>query len=347
MKRQITILLLLVLCLFTACTGASAQKGQDDVMEEVHSESVSTEVEEKRAPKLELSGNKEDVYTIEEDSYVEGTQAFIFLQKGISVRGDLLNVVETIMTDVSEASNLTFEKKHNHDKNVNYCDQYFEKGVFDGINKDYEKINILIVKLEGDNIQYADYDQTVLDESDFDFSFDSCQTAYHELAHVLHSRNGVFMSEVLNEGFASYVTDKCLRKKNLPAWVSFPIYMPVEFDESMIAQGEQGFGIETDDSHDNYVYGLRLLHFLEENYGLEGFNSILREATEKKFDKSYDPNNEVESKEEDRKQMIQIVRDAISQDVFEKFAVWYETKWETVVDDYLTDMENSTGETLR
>ena len=191
--------------------------------------------------RIELSGDPEDIFIAEEDLYVEGESVVLYFQKGVTVRGDMLKVTERIMDSLSAATGMSFDKGDNAEPYTECKHLYFDKYSFTDINADADKIDILILDLGDDYVQWAASNTAVLDHSDYDYDSTYNQTIYHELAHVLQYRNGMSLSRTLDEGFATYIADKAMRADGVPAWVSIQYYAPYEYDDSAVFQGEEGF----------------------------------------------------------------------------------------------------------
>lgn len=347
MKNSKTLLLFLVLCLL--CSACGKQQGATSTPQESStspttqaSESVpSDEPEEtvKIPTRIEVSGNHEDVIVTESDCYIEGDSVIIYLQKGLSVPGDILVLTEKIMADLSEVSGFSFEKSYGEEGAMECRDMYYEEGLFAEINKDADKVNILVVDLEPGYVEWASDHNAILDVDNYDYSYSLYQTIYHELSHVLHHRNGVGLSSTFNEGYATYLTHKTLLAKDMTDWNTIQHYFPMEFDEQLIQKGEEAFRAEFDDRDLPYNYGFRLLMFLTDTYGDDIFAKILAEATRQEYNAGFDPNNKDESLKQDSLQLISIIKSQTSEDVFDQFATWYSENWTRFANEYLAYTE--------
>lgn len=349
MKQTRKALFILALgLLLTACSKQTDAPNVDistsisaSEQEVVESTDASTEQELEqpvfKAPvKIEVSGNKEDVIVTESDCYIEGESVIIYLQKGLTVPGDIVVITEKIMQDLCDVSGLNFDPNYYPPYPMECRDLYYEPGLFAEINKDAAKINILVVDLEDGYVEWACDHNAILDIADYDYEYSLYQTIYHELAHVLHHRNGVGLSPTLNEGYATYLSSKTLRTNQMADWNTIQHYFPADFDESLIAGGEETFTVDLSDREDPYNYGFRLLTFLSETYGDDIFAKILAEATAQGYDSGYDPNNKEASIDADTLQMISIIKSQTSEDVFEQFATWYTDNWSTKADEYMS-----------
>lgn len=352
MKKTKTLLSFLSVCLLCiACgkqpvTNPTPEESSAPSLEVESSEDVasSTEPDEsaQTAPspkRIEVSGNHEDVIVTESDCYIEGESVIIYLQKGLSVPGDILVLTEKIMADLSEVSGLSFDKNYTEKYPMECRDLYYEEGLFAEINKDAEKLNILVVALEPGYVEWASDHNAILDIDNYDYEYSLYQTIYHELSHVLHHRNGVGLSSTLNEGYATYLTNKTLQAKGMSDWNTIQHFFPMEFDDQLIMNGEEAFLAEFDDRDLPYNYGFRLLTFLTDTYGEDIFAKILAEATRQEYDCGYDPNNKEESIKHDSLHLISIIKSQTSEDVFDQFATWYSENWTRLANEYMAYTE--------
>lgn len=193
------------------------------------------------ALKIELSGNATDCFIAEADCYAEGEDVVLYFQKGLTIKGDMLAIAETAMKNLCETTGLSFDPV-NQPENVMDCrDMYYEPGIFSEVNKDNMKINILVVKLEGEYVQWAADHNAILDITDFDFEPSHHEVLYHELVHVLQFRSGLDLGPTMNEGYAVYITDKFFNEQGDRRWDTAQYFYPASFDEALISGGEDTF----------------------------------------------------------------------------------------------------------
>jgi len=216
---------------------------------------------------------------------------------------------------------------------------YYEPGLFSEVNKNAEKINVLVIALEGDYIQWASEHNAILDITDFDYEPFCYMTIYHELVHVLQYRSGVMLGSTMDEGYAVYITDKILNEKGTRLWDTAQYFYPASFDENLVWDGETAFRSEYGRDL-NYQYGFRFITFLYSTYGESVFNKILEEGTNQNFDNGYNPENEEADKAEDTRQLISIIKSQTDDEVFTKFGEWYKNYWQILASDYMSQMES-------
>lgn len=215
-----------------------------------------------------------------------------------------------------------------------FMDMYFAPGIFAEINSDELKINILVVNL-GDAVEWADGNNAILDQSDFDYDNGAYATLYHELSHVLQFRNGVNLGSMMDEGFAAYTENKTRLSHNIPAWTAAQYYFPAEFDESLISGGEETFSYMFDESDANYQYGFRFITFLYETYGEDIYADILAEATKMNFSSGYDENNKETSIKANSQQLLKIIKSVTTKNLLSDFIQWYNDNWAVLGQEYM------------
>ena len=303
----------------------------------VKKEGVKPENPEKNNPlKLELSGKTEDTYTIKEDCYVEGNDVVIYLPKGITVKGDMLKVVEKIMADLCETTGLNFKQNYPIDDPMECRDLYYEEGYFSSINKDAKKVNLIFTN-EGSGSAWASDHNAVVDIMHFEGDY---QVLYHELSHVIQLRNGADLGSVMDEGYATYTAYICHMEHNIPGWSAAQYFCPVEdVAKPLIEGGQDAFSMVYDVKDTNYQYGFRFVLYLSETYGEDIYYKIMNEAEKRDLQCSWNPDNEKEDKARNSDMLIEIIKSQTSEDVFEDFAKWYANEWDKIVEKKMAEIE--------
>lgn len=297
-------------------------------------------IEQDETGRIELSGDPADIFIAEEDLYTEGDSVVLYFQKGVTVRGDMLAVTERIMDTLSASTGMSFDKGENAEPYTECKHLYFDNYSLTDINADADKIDILIVDLGADYVQWAASNTAVLDQTDYDFESTYNQTIYHELAHVLQYRNGMSLSRTLDEGFATYIADKAMRADGVPAWTSIQYYAPYEYDDSAVLQGEDGFVSMHDNGDANYQYGIRLMTFLHEEYGDDIYMQLLDRAEKQGFSDSFIGPDLSDSSKAHTEQLKSVLRSATGdENVLDRFSEWYRTSWDDHVEGYMLYME--------
>lgn len=362
MKRYLIAIAAAIACFtFSACDSkaqdtdtrndpsSNETSSSNDYADEISSESDPSQAEdpdESESPADEaeimitLSGDPSDQFVTQTDCYAQNDQIIIYFQKGVTVRGDMLEIVGKAMSDLSDTTGFDFNKNYSAD-DMDYLymlDNYFEPGVFAGLNADEARINVLTVDLDG-NSAWADGNTMVIDQTDYDSDIDNYGTIYHELSHVIQFRNGVSLGGLMNEGYAAYTENKARLSQGIPAWTAVQFYFPTEFDESLIYGGEDTFTVSFDDYDINYQYGFIFITFLYDTYGDDIFSDILAAATKSGFDASFDPDDIEASIDADTQELIEIIKAQTADDVFDKLAQWYDLNWADLGQEYLAQVE--------
>lgn len=281
-------------------------------------------------PSIELSGDPDEVIRIEEDCFYEDERFFLFFQEGVRIHGDVAEHMERIMSELEDLLQLSYDRDPvNSDINWRYL--YFDNAFMD-VNRDLAKVNILILKNpEDDRIEWAGENVAVLFEDDVYNVDDGMEVAYHELAHVLQLRQASPLGRVLSEGIAMYAEYKLSVLEGRPDYSLF-FYLRHDdgvwgYDETPIYEDPLAafyHDTETPSGHEDweYQYGFRFAMFLVETYGEDVFDTICRISLQFTY-------------EEQRTDMIiRVIKDATSEDVFERFAQWLPEGWEEFTEEY-------------
>ena len=222
------------------------------------------------------------------------------------------------------------------DSDVNWRYLYFDNA-FDDVNRDLAKVNILILKdPENGYIEWAGENVAVLFDSHLFYPENGLESAYHELAHVLQLRQSNPLGRVLEEGIACYAEYQLCILEGKPAIGTAQFtrddrqphpYNDEEVCADPIAIFTQDTEVYSGCEQRNYQLGIRFVTFLVEEYGENVIHDIC--AISLQFD--------YENTRTDM--MIRIVKDATSDDVFERFAEWLPEGWENFTKEYTMYME--------
>lgn len=284
-----------------------------------------------KAPEIKLSGNSDDSFVAEEDCYILTENAVLYIESGSAVRGDLAECAEKKMADVSKTTGLDFKlKKRQTDDVQSILDLYYDSESFKGMNEDNSRVNLMIVTLEGAEIEWAGCNYAVLDDQDLYYDCETADVAHHELTHTVFLNNGADLGPTLNEGIATFFSEKNMEQQGAHTWSWIQYYDQFGFDDKCILDGADGFDHAfhyADDRSFHYVYGFTFCKFLEDTYGKDIFIKLLNAATADGFDASYSPDDEAGSLAEDTEHMKKIIISVTEKDVFEKFAEWYSAEW--------------------
>ncbi|MBO7425387.1 MAG: hypothetical protein J6U23_06880 [Clostridiales bacterium] len=276
-------------------------------------------------PRIELSGDSDEIVTITENSYYEGDTYIIYFMAGCEVPADCAVNIDEIIKDLEDFYGLSFDRNDyvtDSDWREYYCD-----GAFQNINTDLTKGDIIVIPDPGDgSIEWADNNEIMLFDCDLYRDGDFYDSMIHELAHLLRQKQGPYIGTILEEGIAVYATDQLCRGYNYPNWdliqyIDYDNYLIAYDIAGLVADPEAEFISINDEPRDSdqfqYQYGVRLVAFLMEEYGPDVIAKISENAASHTFTE-FGTNDEV---------FIQIIKESTSDDVFERFADWVPNGW--------------------
>lgn len=288
---------------------------------------------------IKLSGRKSDLYQIDEDCYYRGDRYIMYFRKGTVISGDCAEAVEEVMGRLEEMYGMSYNKT-DYLTNYPWRRTYFSQTSFNSINTDNEKVNILVLPDTGDgSVEGATDSVVVLFDHDLDNEKADFCRVFHEMTHALRRRQGGFMGDIFEEGVALYSEEKLAKEYNLGDWTLIQ-YVKTDdyysdFDDSAMLSDPVGAykDMELDDQQKllpEYHYGYRLVTFLVDNYGIDIIKKISDTSNKYDYDYGY---VDIE---------IDIIKEATSDDVFDKFAQWVPQGWaehSKEVVDYVTQFD--------
>ena len=279
-----------------------------------------------------FTGNFDDFVHLDDYGYIEGDRYLIYLEKDVNVPGDLITRIEEIMALDEKVLGLSFDVS-DYAEFSDWRHTYYGD-VFDGLPEDNDRIHIMISKETGDGyIEWSDSDEIMLFDQDFDPQYSSGEVIYHELAHVLRLRQSPMLGQVLEEGIAIYAEYNVSMERNTPCWSCIQFvtdeYSTPIFDDSLIREDpEEAFReynvADRSSGQPEYQLGIRLVSFLVDEYGEDIFAKLSQTAAKYDFE------------EKDNDKVIAILKEATSDDVFDRFKVWMDEGWK-VVNDHIVE----------
>ncbi len=268
------------------------------------------------AEPLVLSGNAADEYVTTKQEYVVGERIILFLDEGIKVYGDTVELLEKLIAIAEKESGLYLENDTPF-SNVkgNDTDWIFGQEAFTGVDPSGEKFHVYVVEYDV-CIPCAVGYGVVLNPIDLEIADGEGYTMIHETLHCLQMKNGVQMSSVMDEGFATYMGGRICDKDEEMNF-NFDATMNYSYYETKITKenAEEVFCAEKEDNWENYLYGYRFMTYLYENYGDEIFIKILDSAS---------PDASVSVASITAAEAVPYIKANTSDTVFEDFAVWLE-----------------------
>lgn len=263
---------------------------------------------------IELSGNPEDEYVLEQPEYVETDKFIIFMDTGTKVYGNTVELIKTIFELVEKETGLSLDAKAAYDFIPNGGPKrQLLTAAFDGVDPNCEKYHIYVVTLKK-STPNGGYGFLTINPANLEIASGGGHVLVHEYTHSLQVANGPWMNNILDEGFATYITGQITKRDEI---INFDFdadfnysYYPTEITRE---NAEQLFLEEPEDGWDNYLYGYRFMHFLMENYGEDIYRKILAEAL------VILPEGENQIS---REESAVCVKKLTSPKVFEEFADW-------------------------
>ena len=291
---------------------------------------------ESKWPSIELSGDPRDVFTVEEDCFYEGDRYFIFFREGAEVHGDAALLIEQTMKELEETFGMSYDTYvEKSDYNWRYC-VFDQPHVFDDVNRDTNKINIIVDVYGNDGVVQSAHDNAIhIYEEDL-LDSNQLSTLRHELMHTLQLRNSHDMGQIFTEGLAVYAEYLLAKKHNEPEFGTYHYLRgnsPMcPYDEEPIFQDPEGYfftenEVDSGIEQREYQFGFRLITYLVDTYGISVISKICLHSTELDY-------------EYGRTDMYpRIIKDLTSPDVFQDFAEWLPKGWDEFAEAYYKRME--------
>jgi len=264
---------------------------------------------------LVLSGNPEDTYITTRPEYVEREDYIIFMDTGTKIYGNTPELIEEIFRMVEEESGLSRDAELNYLPLENDILKWlFIRDEFIGVDTEVEKYHIYVVPTSVCT-PMGGYGYMIINPEELEIAAGNAYPIVHEYAHGLHAANGPWMSQIMNEGFSTYITAQVIgREGSIPFkydaykdYSDFSIKLTKDNVEKNFLEGpEYGFV--------NYAFGFRLMHFLMETYGEDIFKKLLDEAcimVAEDWNEIY------------REETLECLKRCTSETVLEEFVDWY------------------------
>lgn len=261
---------------------------------------------------LILSGNADDVYITTQPEYVETDKVILFLDEGVKLYGNTMDLIEIIFELAEKETGFTLENDSEYAKmRSGGPGGLFGDEVFVGVDPSDEKFHIYVVPYEKSSA-CAMYYSIVVNPQDLEIEAGEGMAILHEYIHTLHQANGTSMDRTMDEGYATYMAGR-IADRDEKILFNFDSKMNYSGYDNKITKenSEEEFKIIVYPDWEEYKYGYRFMTFLFENYGENIFKDILETA-----------NNVSENAFVSAADMAPIVKQHTSETVFEDFAVW-------------------------
>ena len=264
-----------------------------------------------------------EMISFEKNTYYSGDRFALWIEKGAVLPRDVADRIKEVMEKEEALYGLSYDD-HLFAENATARDFFFGDG-FRGIPYPEDKVNVMIRVYKNDGaVEWADTNEVVFFDEDFDPEKSSGEVFYHEMAHVLRLRQSPNLGSVLEEGIGNYAEWRIALELGTPCWemiqyVDDDTYL-ITFDPSaMLEDPEKAFREYTladrSSSQNEYHYGTRFVAFLMEEYGTDVIARLSEAAAKRQF--TWQDVDVIE----------EILRETTSEDVFERFGAWLPEGW--------------------
>jgi len=267
---------------------------------------------------LDLSKKTETYYTTIKEEYIETTRFVLYLDDGIEVPVNVIELINHVMDSIEEETGYKFYVEHLNEYGyfgMDYeLDRYFETA------EQLKKVNVSHEKVE---IVVADHDQVVgayssggngmlLGPEHIKLLDGGGDAIIHELLHIAWQRNGRYMGIVLCEGFATYYTARIIENDTV-LHCTYDSYDNLKNYENIISEDTmEDLFINYTAGQSAYQLGFRMMHFIIEKYGAKAYRRV-HDKVSVLFDGSGDPPMDT---------IAATIKSELSEDFFEAFARW-------------------------
>jgi len=336
--------------LFSGCAGKAPVTSEPESISvaevvsetpEVVSEEVPEEPEEVFPDPVEpvavFTGDPEKVILFDENTYYEADKFFIYFGKDAKVRDDTIENLTKVMCDVEDLFGLSYDTDRVMDEDD--WRNFYYGGSFEYVNPKNGKPNILILPdPKDDTVEWAYQNTVMLYDSSLDPNGQTYDTTYHELTHLLFARQCGSLGQVIDEGTASYAQYHLSKKDNFAAWSTIQFldyngYSSTYDDSGIYADPEAEFlkslSTDRDGRQINYQYGFRFVTFLMEQYGPDIMAKICDTANA----------HDLDNGNKQTGLLVNIIKEATSDDVFTEFKDWLPDGWNEFGRDYTEYMK--------
>lgn len=247
------------------------------------------------------TGLSDKDYTITDKPLrLEDDRFILEVPEGVYVPGTVEQNINTVLDAIEETTGLSFFGGGSSDPIVITVARSNPSGRTDCKQE------------SGDAYAIGDYG---IEISPFDLIIPAGQgwTMTHELLHVLNSRQGgSLLAKPLCEGFTTYWTQKIIEKGRYPSiFNGYGNYSFYEHDSDLNAQtAEQLFIASDEDGWEGYLYGFRLMHYMDECGYIEQHMELCRENAD--------------VGDMTCEQAAPLLKEKFGDDFFERFGEWFE-----------------------
>ncbi len=236
---------------------------------------------------LDLSKKKGTYYTTEKETYIDTTRFVIYLDKGVEVPVNIIELLNSIMNAVEKETGYKFYVKHFMDREYWGMDdelgKYFSTAnVLKKVNPNHEKIEIVVPNKNRIMHTYASGENGLfLSEQFLNQQNGTNYNIIMELLRIVWERNGSNLGYTLEDGFVEYYTE--LISKKYPSIKStYDSTSRISDYENLISEDnmENLFTYSTIGVDKNKL-GYRIICYIIEKYGKEKLLKLRNNVTDK------------------------------------------------------------------
>lgn len=268
---------------------------------------------------LDLNKKKGTYFTTTKEEYIETTRFILFLDKGVEVPLNCIDIINHIMDRIEDETGYQFYVPHYNNSDymgmIGELDQYFASAEkFKKINKNHEKVEIVVADHDQTSEAYAVAGNGILIRPEHLKLVDdrAAEAIVHELLHVAWLRNGQSMGDPLSEGFAVYYTDIILDHDDMLPY-TYDAYESLKgYENHITEQNAESMFINYTAGQSRYQFGFRLTCYMIEEYGKEAYKRLHAKVT-----KSYTGNGSMPMEI-----VAEAIKSELSKDFFPEFARW-------------------------
>ncbi len=268
---------------------------------------------------LDLSKEDGTYYKTKKEEYIETSRFILFLDDGVEVPVDAINLINHIMDMIEAETGYRFyTKRFNGSNEFNMDDEiekYYETGKeLKAVNKKHDKISIAVVHKDTTSVAVGS-NGVLISPEDIRLLDGEEYVLIHELLHVIDMRNGCFPGMILGEGFTTYYTT-LITKEDTVMNGYYDGYINLQgFNNKLTEANMEDFFVELTGGWSSYQLGFRMMHFIIETYGEKAYRSMDAKLSEK----YENPTN---------KEVAAILKSELSKDFFKAFVRWYNKNYE-------------------
>ncbi len=288
---------------------------------------------------LDLSKETGTYYTTKKEEYIETTRFILYLDKGVEVPVNVIELINYIMDLVETETGYKFYVKHRDDDKYRYLsgmnyelDTYFDNAEeLKKIDPSHEKVGIVVAK--HDQLVQAcakGLSGVLLYPQHIKLLDGKVDIIIHELLHIAWLRNGSNMGSVLCEGFTTYYTARII-EKDTKFGCTYDSYDELKNYINIIAEDTmEDLFIRYAAGSSRYQLGFRMTHFIMEEYGADAYRRLHKKVTEQISYQVEPPMEEIAA----------IIKAELSEDFFEAFARWYKANRERFRDKDMSSQDD-------